>query len=292
MEEACEYRERIVTENIDAYMTDIKSFPRISHDREAELAAMIKSGNPEEARQAKEELITSNLRLVVKIAHDFKRFELGFADLVAEGNLGLITAADKFDPSKGPRFSCYAAWWIKQAIRKAIADTTKTIRVPRGSAQRVIRMQKETEQFVAEHGRRPTDEELSEITGFSMQTVEGLRAADIKTYYMDATVNDDSATTFAELTMQESDEEAVKKEEMDACTQDIVSYISSLPARARWIVEHAFGLGGRRLDFITMAQETGIPVQRLQQKLQGLLDQCRQHALSTETGATLFRACR
>ena len=134
----CAAGQAIRTENITSYMRDIKQIPLINRDKEAELSAMIHSDDDMQVLAARNELVCSNLRLVVKIAHDFKQYRLPFDDLVAEGNIGLIRAAEKFDPGKGAKFSCYAAWWIKQAMRKAIANQTRTIRVPGQCAQKPV----------------------------------------------------------------------------------------------------------------------------------------------------------
>ena len=188
-------------------MRDIKQIPLINRDKEAELSAMIHSDDDMQVLAARNELVCSNLRLVVKIAHDFKQYRLPFDDLVAEGNIGLIRAAEKFDPGKGAKFSCYAAWWIKQAMRKAIANQTRTIRVPGQCAQKMIHIDKARRQFVSEHQRQPTISELAQLTGYSEKSVLGLSRAATETYSMDDVVRAGSDTTFGEMLPEESEDQ-------------------------------------------------------------------------------------
>jgi RNA polymerase primary sigma factor len=263
------------TDNITSYMNQIEAIPRITVEREAELAKLIHNGTDEEKHAAREELICSNLRLVVKIAHDFKRFGMSFADIVAEGNCGLIQAAEKFDPSKGAKFSCYAAWWIKQAIRKAIANTTRTVRIPGGAAQKVIKMEKLRTAFVAQHDREPTNEELAALLGCSLRTLEGLQIADICMYSMDDTVKDGSNTTFGDMLYEETDEDSLKKE---AAYQDldlVKQLLCHFSDREQWVVNHMYGLQGLVLPESLIAQETGLPPSLLREKQLAVINQLK-----------------
>lgn len=265
----------IVTDNITAYMNQIEAIPRITVQRENELAALIHNGTPEQKNAAREELICANLRLVVKIAHDFKRFGMSFSDIVAEGNCGLMQAADKFDPSKGAKFSCYAAWWIKQAIRKAIANTTRTVRIPGGAAQKVIKMDKCRTQFMAQYDREPTDEELAELMGCSVRAIEGLRIADICMYSMDDTLKDGSNTTFGDIIHEETDEDSVKKEEDAQAIDHVRQLLCHFSDREQWIINHMYGLHGIVLDENIISQETGLPPTKLREKQLSVIQQLK-----------------
>lgn len=271
-----ETQQRIVTDNITAYMNQIEAIPRITVQRENELADLIHNGTEAQRDAAREELICANLRLVVKIAHDFKRFGMSFSDIVAEGNCGLMQAADKFNPSKGAKFSCYAAWWIKQAIRKAIANTTRTVRIPGGAAQKVIKMEKCRTQFIAQYDREPTDEELAELVGCSVKTLEGLRIADICMYSMDETLKDGSNTTFGDIIHEETDEESVKKEADAQVVDHVRQLLRHFSDREQWIINHLYGLHGVVLSENVIAQETGLPVSQLREKHLGVIQQLKQ----------------
>lgn len=208
------FRPQVQTDNITHYMKQIQQYKRITEQREVELADLIHNGSPREKEAAREELICANLRLVVKIAHDFKQYALPFQDIIAEGNCGLMLAADKFEPSKGARFSCYAAWWIKQSIRKALLNQTRTIRIPGGAAQKISKLQRTRKAILRETGKEPTEEELSAATGISMTTIENLRYSDIQSFSMDDTVEDDEKTTYGALLHEEKADDNKYRDDM------------------------------------------------------------------------------
>ncbi len=121
------------TDTMKVYMQEIGQIPLVTREEEVDLAADIAKGSA----AARHKLIQSNLRLVVKIAHDFKGLGLPLVDLISEGNIGLMKAVEKFDPSKGAKFSSYAAWWIKQSMRRALSNQSRTIRIPVQSAGKI-----------------------------------------------------------------------------------------------------------------------------------------------------------
>ncbi len=159
------------------YMNDIRQIPLISRTEEVALAKLIHQGDAE----ALEQLVSSNLRLVVKIAHDFKGMGLPLQDLVAEGNIGLMRAAEKFDPEKGAKFSSYAAWWIKQAMRRALTEKSKTIRIPVASVTKIVKIRNVRNRLRRELDREPSDKEIAGHLELSERVVRRLRRADMKT---------------------------------------------------------------------------------------------------------------
>ncbi len=163
-----------------AYMQDIGEIPLITKEEEIELARRIKAGD----YYAKQKLINANLRLVVKIAHDFKGIGLPLLDLIAEGNIGLMRAAEKFDPAKGAKFSSYSAWWIKQAMRRALSQKSRTIRVPVASAGKISKIRVAKVQLNEKFGRIPTDQEIATHLDMTKRTILGLKMADLKTFSM------------------------------------------------------------------------------------------------------------
>lgn len=259
----------VVTEDISRYMKDIEGYKLISRQREIELSNMIHHGTPEEKATAREELITSSLRLVVKIAHDFKRYGMTFADIVAEGNRGLIIAADKFLPGKGAKFSCYATWWIKQSIRKALAEQCHTIRIPGGATQKVLNLEKVKHSFRSQFNREPTDEELQEITGMSRKQLENINKADLKVYSIEAQISEDDPKkgTFGEVIKENLDDNSQRSAEMEAVVQELHKAMEGLSDRDKYILQHCYGIGADRLDETTVCQETGLPITRLHVRL-------------------------
>src|SRR6266567_2016694 len=158
---------------IKIYLREIGQIPLLTPQEEIELAARIKKGD----REARALMIKANLRLVVKIAHDYANLGLPLLDLISEGNIGLMKAVERFDPAKGGKLSTYAAWWIKQAIKRALANQSRTIRLPVHLVDKVGKIRRVMAQMGAELGREPTDEELAEEVGLSVVKVSQLKLA-------------------------------------------------------------------------------------------------------------------
>ena len=267
----------VVTENIDAYMKDIKRFGRIDHKREAELSEVIHHGSATERDKAMEELICSNLRLVVKIAHDFKRYGVTFADLVAEGNCGLMTAARKFDPAKGARFSCYAAWWIKQNMRQAVANQTRTVRVPGGTAQKTIQLSKLSTAFVNENGREPTTEELCEMMSCSEKTLQTIQMASIQIYSIDEQVQDGESTTFEDML---ADTPEVKNTYGEERLTALRGLLPKLTDKEQLIITFSYGIGCAKQPDLVICQEVGMPLTELNHRRLCILAKLRDGLLA------------
>ena len=143
---------------IKIYLREIGQTPLLTREEEVKLARKIKRGD----QAARQQMIKANLRLVVKIAHDYASYGLPLLDLISEGNIGLMKAVERFDPKKGGKLSTYAAWWIKQSIKRALANQSKTIRLPVHLVDKIARMRRVGMQLAEEFGREPTDEELGE----------------------------------------------------------------------------------------------------------------------------------
>src|SRR5262252_5281410 len=144
--------------SIKIYLREISGTPLLTVQEEIELAARIKQGD----QKARAWMIKANLRLVVKIAQDYSNLGLPFLDLISEGNIGLIKAVERFDPGKGGKLSTYSAWWIKQSIKRALANQGKTIRLPVHLVDKIWKMRRVALQMSEELGREPTDEEFAE----------------------------------------------------------------------------------------------------------------------------------
>ena len=144
-------------------------------------------------------MIRSNLRLVVKIAHDYANLGLPLLDLISEGNIGLMKAVERFDPAKGGKLSTYAAWWIKQSIKRALANQSKTIRLPVHLVDKISKMRRVSLQMSEELGREPTDDELGEEIGIASGKVSQLKTVSIRPASLDAPISDDDSTEFGEI---------------------------------------------------------------------------------------------
>ncbi len=225
-----------------AYMQDIGEIPLISKQEEVELAARIKRGD----QSAREKLIKANLRLVVKIAHDFKGFGLPLLDLISEGNIGLMRAAEKFDPAKGAKFSSYSAWWIKQSMRRALSQKSRTIRVPVASAGKINKIKTAKMQLTEKFGRSPTDGEIAEHLDLTKRTVQGLKLADFKTFSLHDPIQKGEEGSFEDIIP-----------DTNACTPDMIiegsesinrlrGLINNLDEREQTILVMRYGLDGNR----------------------------------------------
>jgi RNA polymerase primary sigma factor len=225
---------------IKIYLREIDKIPLITPQEEIDLAARIKKGD----RAARTLMIKANLRLVVKIAHEYTNLGLPLLDLVSEGNIGLMKAVERFDPAKGGKLSTYAAWWIKQSIKRALANQSKTIRLPVHLVDKISRMRRVSLQMSEELGREPTDDELADETGISSRKVFQLKTVSVRPASLDAPISDDDSTEFGEIV---GDEDAQTPFELlrDKNLRDEVSdLLEVLDDRERGIIFQRFGLDG------------------------------------------------
>src|ERR1700675_1071936 len=185
---------------IKIYLREIGQIPLLTPQEEIELAARIKKGD----REARALMIKANLRLVVKIAHDYANLGLPLLDLISEGNIGLMKAVERFDPAKGGKLSTYAAWWIKQSIKRALANQSKTIRLPVHLVDKISKMRRTAMKLQEVFGREPTDEELAEEMGMSPSRVAQMRTAAIRPASLDAPIGDDESNNYSEIIPDES----------------------------------------------------------------------------------------
>jgi len=224
------------------YMQNIGQYPLVTPDEEVELAARIKQGD----KDARAKLIRSNLRLVVKIAHDFKGLGLPLLDLISEGNIGLMRAVEKFDPSKGAKLSSYAAWWIKQSMRRALANQARTIRIPVQSASKISKIQAARTRLTEKLGRDPTDKEIAKEVNLTERTVTGLRLGKTTTISLHDPIQHGEDGEFRDIIPDEkttSPDEIVQDEET---LRHMVRLIDRLDERERTILNLRFGLNGER----------------------------------------------
>ena len=222
------------------YMQNIGQYPLVTPEEEVELAAKIKAGD----KDARAKLIRSNLRLVVKIAHDFKGLGLPLLDLISEGNIGLMRAVEKFDPSKGAKLSSYAAWWIKQSMRRALANQARTIRIPVQSASKISKIQAAKTKLVEKLGRDPTDQEIASEVNLTERTVTGLRLGKTTTISLHDPIQHGEDGEFRDIIPDEktvSPDEIVQDEET---LRHMLRLIDRLDERERTILTLRFGLSG------------------------------------------------
>jgi RNA polymerase primary sigma factor len=251
-----------VDSGIKIYLREIGQIPLLTPDDEVRLAARIKKGD----KEARAQMIRANLRLVVKIAHDYANLGLPLLDLISEGNIGLMKAVERFDPAKGGKLSTYAAWWIKQSIKRALANQSKTIRLPVHLVDKISKMRRVALQMSEELGREPTDEELAEEIGLSAAKVSQLKTVSIRPASLDAPISDDDSTEFGEIV---GDEEALTPYEQlsDRNLRDeIADLIDVLDEREKKIIFSRFGLdGGKPKTLEEVGKKFGVTRERIRQ---------------------------
>jgi RNA polymerase primary sigma factor len=247
---------------IKIYLREIGQIPLLTPQEEIDLAARIKKGD----REARALMIKANLRLVVKIAHDYANLGLPLLDLVSEGNIGLMKAVERFDPAKGGKLSTYAAWWIKQSIKRALDNQSKTIRLPVHLVDKISKMRRVSLQMSEELGREPTDDELAEEIGLSRGKVSLLKTASIRPASLDAPISDDDSTEFGEIV---GDEDAQTPFELlsDRNLRDEVGeLLDVLDDRERKIIFQRFGLdGGKPKTLEEVGKKFGVTRERIRQ---------------------------
>ena len=253
-------------DTMKVYMGEIAQIPLVNKKEEAELAEAIHSADPDRHEDARTTLIKANLRLVVKIAHDFKGLGLPLLDLISEGNIGLMRAVEKFDPAKGAKFSSYAAWWIKQSMRRALANQSRTIRIPVQSAGKINKIKTVRMRLAEELGREPSDAEIAEHLDFSERTVSGLRLADLRTISLHDPIQQGEEGEFQDII---PDRHAMTPDQIIGDIESVfrlMDLLDKLDERERKILEMRFGLrGGRTLTLEEVSQQIGRTRERVRQ---------------------------
>ena len=254
------------------YLREISETPLLSIQDEIDLAALIQRGDA----AARERMITANLRLVVKIARDYEGMGLPLLDMVNEGNMGLMRAVERFDPTKGAKLSTYAAWWIKQSIKRAVANQGKTIRLPVHLVDRVAKIRRAALKLHEELGREPSDAEVADVMGMSAARVTELLTASCRPASLDAPVGDDEDTRFADLVRDENSETAF--ESLDESTRHdmILELLERLDDREISVIRERFGLNGRNEQTLEqIGHRFGVTRERIRQIEAGALRKLR-----------------
>ena len=257
-----------VTKNdtMKVYMHDIGQISLVTKDQEVDLAAKIHGEDNLAHDEARATLIQANLRLVVKIAHDFKGLGLPLLDLISEGNIGLMRAVEKFDPAKGAKFSSYAAWWIKQSMRRALANQSRTIRIPVQSAGKITKIKSVRIKLTEKLGREPTDAEIAEHLAYSERTVAGLRLADLRTFSLHDPIQQGEEGEFQDII---PDRGAMTPDRILSDVESVgrlISLLTELEPREKMILQMRFGLDGKRPKTLEeVSQEIGRTRERVRQ---------------------------
>ncbi|MBX9669990.1 MAG: sigma-70 family RNA polymerase sigma factor [Candidatus Obscuribacterales bacterium] len=247
---------------VQFYLRTIGRVKLLTATEEIELARRVGQGD----MFAKKKLVQANLRLVVSVAKKYQNRGLPFLDLIQEGNLGLIRAAEKFDPERGYKFSTYATWWIRQGITRALADKSRTIRVPVHMVETINNLRKATRKLSQKYDRRPTMDELAKEMGVTLNKVKDILAANRSPLSLDTPYGEDDDNTLAELVEDESSKTPEDSTALSLMSDDVRKVLSVLTPREREVLILRFGLNdGKPRTLEQVGRLVGITRERTRQ---------------------------
>ena len=271
------------------YLKEINRIPLITHEEEYELALRAKNGD----KAAREKLIRSNLRFVVSVAKKFRGQGLPLSDLINEGNIGLITALDKFEPDKGYHFISYAVWWIRQSIMKALSEKSRTVRLPLNRANELMQIQKAQKALMHENGTsEPSVEDIAEYTGLDESLVKDLISISHEMVSFDSPLvkGGESDSTIGDFI--EDPEKGPEAQIMDSSLKtEVDSLLTSLTDKERNIIEMRYGFNNKEpMSLKEIGEQYGLTKERIRQIEKRALEKLR--AVSEKKDMEVFsRAC-
>ena len=262
-------------ESLDRYLVEISRMPMITPDQEVELAQIIRKGG-KKGEEAKDKLVTANLRFVVSVAKQYQHQGVPLSDLINEGNLGLITAADKFDETRGFKFISYAIWWIRQSILQSIAEYSSIVRRPQSQIAISNKIKNATNEFIQKYQRYPSAEELSDLISLEIDKIEKAIQAEAHVASIDAPITEDEGTTMADMISSSSEYASDRKVDYDSMCNDLMQVLTSiLNERERIIVIQSFGIGCPERGLDAIGNDLGLTRERVRQIRERGLDKVR-----------------
>lgn len=251
-----------IDDPVRMYLKDIGKIPLLDPEREAYLAERIALGD----QDAKNELVEANLRLVVSIAKKHVGRGMYFLDLIQEGNLGLMKAVDKFDHTKGYKFSTYATWWIRQAITRAIADQARTIRIPVHMVETIHRVSRASRQLLQEYGREPTTDEIAEKLGMSADKVREIMKASQDPVSLETPIGEEDDSHLGDFIPDDSSPTPAEAVSYQLLREQLNKVLHTLTPREEMVIKLRFGLeDGRTRTLEEVGKEFNITRERIRQ---------------------------
>lgn len=253
------------SEALDKYLVEIGRVPMITVDEEIELAQKIRKGG-REGERAKEKLVKANLRFVVSVAKQYQHQGLGLTDLIDEGNIGLVKAAEKFDETRGFKFISYAVWWIRQSILQAIAEQSRIVRLPLNQVGALSKINSEISKFEQKNQRRPSVQELSSLTNIDETKIDQTIKADNHHMSIDAPFQEDDDNSMADVLASGEDSRADKQVDYESMAKELDTVLRNvLKEREITIVRECFGIGCHEKGLEEIGDQLGLTRERVRQ---------------------------
>ena len=264
------------SEALDKYLVEIGREPMITVDEEIELAQEIHKGG-RKGERAKEKLIKANLRFVVSVAKQYQHQGLSLTDLIDEGNIGLVKAAEKFDETRGFKFISYAVWWIRQSILQAIAEQSRIVRLPLNQVGAISKINQVTNEFVQKHNRRPSIHELAELTGIDEARIRQSQSADNHHMSIDAPFSDDDDNSMSDMLSSGDDSRTDKGVDFESMSDDLRAVLqNTLKDREIKIVTECFGISCQEKGLEEIGTEMGLTRERVRQIREKAIEKIRE----------------
>jgi RNA polymerase primary sigma factor len=253
------------SEALDKYLVEIGREPMITVDEEIELAQAIHKGG-RKGERAKEKLIKANLRFVVSVAKQYQHQGLSLTDLIDEGNIGLVKAAEKFDETRGFKFISYAVWWIRQSILQAIAEQSRIVRLPLNQVGAVSKINQMSNEFLQKHNRRPSVQELAALTGIDETKIKQSLDADNHHMSIDAPFSDDDDNSMSDMLSSGEDTRTDRTVDFESMSNELKAVLKgTLKDREIKIVTECFGIGCQEKGLEEIGAEMGLTRERVRQ---------------------------
>lgn len=271
------------SKTIKIYLREIGQTDLITPKDEIRLAARIKKGDA----AARDLMIRANLRLVVKIANDYARYGLPLLDLISEGNIGLMKAVERFDPKKGGKLSTYAAWWIKQGIKRALANQSKTIRLPAHLVDKIAKMRRVEHQLQEELGREPEPAEIAHVLGVEASTITHWQTSAMRPTSLDAPVSEADGADYNEIIGD--DRIRLPFDEMNdrQLRDEMEGLMHRLDKREQDILKYRFGLKGVKEETLEdVGKRFKVTRERVRQIQNAALEKLREMMMENERVTT------
>lgn len=249
------------TQTVEDYLRDLGKLEMISPEEETELAGRIKAGDEEAFRR----LVEANLRFVVSVAKQYQNRGMDLTDLINEGNLGLMKAARKFDPTRGFKFISYAVWWIRQQILQALSDQGRLIRLPLNQVGVLNKIGRARMEFLQENEREPSDEELSELLDINPEKLGESMMSEAKSLSLDFPLGEDQSESLIDILPNNDSPSADKELEKESLRNDILSVMGVLNERERRVLSLCFGLGCQAMTLEEIGENLDLTRERVRQ---------------------------